>query len=79
MGTCKYCGKDAGFLRAVHKECDSAHDLGKKQIVELIADKATKDSASAIKQSIATIAKTSFIDDQALIALSITRVANRRF
>jgi hypothetical protein len=71
VSTCKYCGKDAGFLRGVHKECDSAHDLGMKQIVELIAEKATQDPSSTIKDAIATIAKSSFIDDQSLASLSI--------
>ena len=22
MGTCKYCGESAGFLKSVHKECE---------------------------------------------------------
>ncbi len=28
MGTCKYCGKDAGFLSHSHKECEQKHDQG---------------------------------------------------
>lgn len=24
---CKYCGKNAGFLSYVHKECKETHDL----------------------------------------------------
>lgn len=28
MGTCKYCGQDAGFFSHVHKECEEKHDQG---------------------------------------------------
>lgn len=28
MGTCKYCGKDAGWFSHSHKECKEKHDQG---------------------------------------------------
>ena len=28
MGTCKYCGKDAGLFSHVHKECEEKHEQG---------------------------------------------------
>ena len=28
MGTCKYCGKDAGWFSKVHKECEDKHQQG---------------------------------------------------
>ena len=28
MGTCKYCGEDAGFFSHVHKECEEKHSQG---------------------------------------------------
>lgn len=28
MGTCKYCGKDAGWFSSVHKECETKHQQG---------------------------------------------------
>lgn len=28
MGTCKYCGKDAGFFSHEHKECEAKHNQG---------------------------------------------------
>lgn len=28
MGTCKYCGKDAGWFSSVHKECEAKHNQG---------------------------------------------------
>jgi hypothetical protein len=71
MATCKYCGKDAGFLRSVHKECQTQHDKGISQIVELIANKSIKDSAPQIKAAIDEIAKTSFLQEEELAAASV--------
>lgn len=34
MGTCKYCGLDAGFFSHVHKECEEKHDQGIKALEE---------------------------------------------
>lgn len=28
MGTCKYCGKDAGWFSHSHKECKEKHEQG---------------------------------------------------
>ena len=28
MGTCKYCGKDAGLFSHEHKECEEKHEQG---------------------------------------------------
>ncbi len=28
MGTCKYCGQDAGFFSHAHKECEEKHEQG---------------------------------------------------
>lgn len=28
MGTCKYCGRDAGLFSHVHKECEEKHEQG---------------------------------------------------
>jgi hypothetical protein len=38
MGQCKFCGKDAGFLRHKHEECESAHDAGVTKIRENAAE-----------------------------------------
>lgn len=32
MGTCKYCGQDAGFFSHTHKECEEKHDQGIKAL-----------------------------------------------
>jgi hypothetical protein len=36
VGTCKYCGQPAGFLRTKHSECTQRHEDGKREIVALI-------------------------------------------
>ena len=28
MGTCKYCGKDAGLFSHIHKECEEKYNQG---------------------------------------------------
>lgn len=33
MGTCKYCGKPAGFLSSKHSECEQKNHSGRQQIV----------------------------------------------
>lgn len=34
MGTCKYCGQDAGFFSHTHKECEEKHEQGIKSLEE---------------------------------------------
>lgn len=36
MGTCKYCGKDAGFFSHSHKECEEKHEQGIISLEDLI-------------------------------------------
>ncbi len=71
MATCKYCGKKAGFLRSAHKQCRQANEQGIIQIIQLITDNSTKDSASSIKDSILTLAQASHIDKAAFTAACI--------
>lgn len=65
MGVCKYCGKPAGFLKSVHKECEKKYIEGKKKLIETIKfyfeqiDKPLKD----LNHNINLIAKESFIKD----------------
>jgi hypothetical protein len=44
MGECRYCGKSAGLLKNVHKECELKHQSGKAEIVALIK-KAANDAS----------------------------------
>ena len=36
MGKCKYCGKKAGFLSSIHKECEELHKQGLSECKEFI-------------------------------------------
>ena len=38
MGACIWCGKDAGFLRRKHRECQQLHDTNLLTIEHLIRD-----------------------------------------
>lgn len=36
MGKCKYCGKDAGFLRSKHSECEAKYNQGLAKIKHIV-------------------------------------------
>ena len=38
MGTCRYCGKSAGWFSSHHKDCQKAHDSGMADLSALIGD-----------------------------------------
>ena len=38
MGTCKYCGKDAGWFSKAHKECESKHQQGLNDFSSLLSN-----------------------------------------
>lgn len=38
MGTCNLCGKDAGWLRSVHKECTERYAAGTKLVDAIVID-----------------------------------------
>lgn len=38
MGTCKYCGKDAGLLRSIHKPCEDRFNGGLQLVQRLAID-----------------------------------------
>lgn len=72
MGDCRYCGKPAGLLRSVHKECDVKHNSGKEEISSLI-EEAAKNAASigSLKKKLEDIAKSHFISDSELTSFVV--------
>ena len=68
MGNCKYCGNKAGFMRAMHKECATAHEAGWQRIVTLATDAAGKsDINEAVSlDELSAVARGSFIADDAI-------------
>lgn len=45
MGTCQYCGQDAGFFRKQHEECHQKYESSLSQMVTLAATAAKNSSA----------------------------------
>jgi len=73
MGKCQFCGKDAGFLRSVHKECKQTYDEGVTRILEMVARAAVvQPDLSALRETLNKIASASYIDDQSLRDLLAT-------
>jgi len=65
MGTCKYCGKPAGFFRKKHKECEQKYFAGVEKIKLLInSSLSNNDELKNINKKIKQIASESFISDQ---------------
>jgi hypothetical protein len=58
MGDCRYCGKSAGLLRRVHKECKANYQLGKSKIA-LFLKKSAHDAAvvKLLKTAVEDISK----------------------
>jgi hypothetical protein len=64
MGTCKYCGQSAGFLKSEHTECVSKHNTGLITITKNISDAIQKESDfSFLDKEIAFIQKENFINE----------------
>jgi hypothetical protein len=62
MGDCRYCGEPVGFLRSVHKECQTKHDFGKAEITSLVKRAAHDASAiGSLKPTSEGIAEKKFI------------------
>lgn len=72
MGDCKYCGKPAGLLRSVHKECETKHDSGKAEIMFLIKTAVHNTSAvSSLKTASEEIAEKHLIRKSEVPAIVI--------
>ncbi len=73
MANCIYCGKPAGFLKSVHKECEEKYENGKKEIISSIENfESQKNNLSNLKNKVDDIAKSSFINNKNLKSLIIS-------
>lgn len=64
MGKCKYCGKDAGFLRSKHEECERRFNQGLAAIKQIVAGCfASKEDFYLKDSEIKRIASEAHIDD----------------
>ena len=68
MGNRKYCGNKAGFMRAMHKECATAHEAGWQRIVTLATDAAGKSdiNEAVLLDELSAVARGSFSADDAI-------------
>ena len=68
MGNRKYCGNKAGFMRAMHKECATAHEAGWQRIVTLATDAAGKSDINEadLLDELSAVARGSFSADDAI-------------
>ena len=68
MGNRKYCGNKAGFMRAMHKECATAHEPGWQRMVTLATDAAGKSdiNEAVLLDELPAVARGSFIADDAI-------------
>lgn len=67
MGKCKYCGKDAGFLRSKHEECERKYRQGLATIKLIVSDCfASKEDFYLKDAEIKRIAADSHIDNASL-------------
>ena len=72
MGQCRYCGESAGIFRNQHKACGSRHSYGFQQMVDMVAEAATRDdfNEAALRSSLAGIAKQSYASDDIDVAIA---------
>lgn len=64
MGTCKYCGEDAGFFSHVHKECEEKHGQGVMTLEDGIR-KYFRDAIKMndLKQIVASVKHQNYVDE----------------
>lgn len=72
MGTCKYCGKDAGWFSSSHKECEQKHENGVRDFTNVVNAYFTqRASAVDIYRSKSRLTVDAFLSEE-----DICRVAN---
>jgi len=72
MGTCKYCGQKAGFLKSKHKECEDKYKNGKSEIIKLVESAIAETSDfNKLKSDIEKISNESFIKQEELEGLYV--------
>ena len=70
MADCKYCSKKGGLFRSEHKECATVHRDGWQRMVSLAAQAvgAPDFSEAALRENLAAIARSCFVDDDGISA-----------
>ncbi len=67
MGSCQYCGSDAGLPRHAHPECQQKHDAGRKVMVSTIAESIQMGSdLNTLKDTLVNMAKLAYVPESRL-------------
>lgn len=61
MGTCLYCGKNAGFLRGKHAECDGKHQQGLSDMAQLTTGSILGNDYERLTEELGDIARRSYV------------------
>ncbi len=73
MAECIYCGRPAGFLRKMHKECRQLHEKGKSKIIALVSKVGSEGGdIKRLESSIEQVATSSYIDTVTLNSLVVS-------
>ena len=71
MGTCKYCGKDAGWFSKVHQECEDKHQQGLKDFSSVLSNFfAQRVSSSEIVKEKRRLTADAFLSEEDVCSLS---------
>ena len=71
MGTCKYCGKDAGWFSKVHKECEDKHQQGLNDFSAVLSNYFTQRvSSSEVQKEKRRLASDTFLSEEDVCELS---------
>jgi hypothetical protein len=77
MGDCIYCGKSAGLLKKLHKECEHAHLQGRMAILKTAGNSMFNcPNWTQLENEIRQSANANYIDECALKQLLVTAWAN---
>lgn len=64
MGTCKYCGNDAGWFSHSHKECKEKHEQGVNDFCTIVSSYFTlRTTAGNVQQSRLRLKKDAYLSD----------------
>ena len=71
MGTCKYCGQDAGWFSKQHKECEEKHNLGVQELKAVISRYFTgRATCSDIMYTIQSKRRDNYLSDDDICVIS---------
>ena len=71
MGSCRYCGRGAGWFRTSHPGCRDAHRSGLARMVDLVARAAERPEFTQrrVMQLLAKLAQECYVADEDLPAV----------